>query len=77
MSQPDNPYAVQLDPDLTVALSLKAELLHRTVSEMVNQVVRLSLEEDLSDLAAFDERAAEPTITLEELLQDLKAHGKV
>jgi hypothetical protein len=77
MSQPVNPSAVQLDPDLAVALSLKAEQQHRTVSEMVNEVVRISLEEDLSDLAAFDERAAEPTMTLEELLQDLRAHGKV
>ena len=77
MSRPAHPSAVQLDPDLAAALSLKAEQLHRTVSEMVNEVVRKSLEEDLSDLAAFDERAAEPTMTLEELLQDLRAHGKV
>ena len=77
MSQPAHPSAVQLDADLAAALALKAEQLHRTVSEMVNEVVRISLEEDLSDLAAFDERAAEPTMTLEELLQDLRAHGKV
>ena len=77
MNQPVNPPNVQLDPDLADALVLKAAQLHRTVSEIVNQAVRLSLEEDRSDLAAFDERSAEPTISLEELLQDLKAHGKV
>jgi len=77
MNQPVNPSTVQLDSDLADALVLKAELLHRSVSEIVNQTVRLSLEEDRSDLAAFDERSAEPTITLEELLQDLKSHGKI
>lgn len=77
MNQPVNPSTVQLDPDLADALALKAEQLHRTVSEIVNQTVRQSLEEDRSDLAAFDERSAEPTISREELLQDLKAHGKI
>lgn len=77
MSQHVDSSTVKLDPDLAAALSLKAELLHQTVSDMVNQVVRMSLEEDQADLAAFDERAAEPTMTLEELLQDLRAHGKV
>ena len=77
MNQPANPFAVQLEPDLAAALSLKAEQLHRTVSELVNQSIRLSLEEDRTDLAAFDERAAEDTITLEELLQDLKSNGKI
>jgi predicted transcriptional regulator len=77
MTQFANPVAVQLEPDLAAALSLKAEQLHRTVSELVNQAVRVALEEDPSDLAALEERAAEPAITLEELLQDLKSHGKL
>lgn len=77
MNQPAHPTNVQLDPDLADALARKAEQLQRTVSEIVNQAVRLSLEEDRSDLAAFDERATEPTISLEGLLQDLKTHGKV
>jgi hypothetical protein len=39
--------------------------------------VRQSLREDQEDLAAFAERVAEPTMTYEELLDDLKAHGKL
>lgn len=77
MSEPDSPSAVRLDPDLEAALLLKAEQQHRSVSEVVNQAVRLMLDEDLSDLAVLDERASEPTISLDELLQDLKGHGKV
>jgi hypothetical protein len=46
------------------------------VSDIVNEAVRLALEEDESDLATFDERALEPTISLDELLEDLKGHGR-
>ena len=77
MSEPDNPSAIKLDPDLEAALLLKAEQQHRSVSEIVNQAVRLALEEDESDLAAFDDRASEPTISRDELLHDLKGHGRV
>ena len=37
----------------------------------------MALKEDQEDLAAFEERANEPTRTYEELLEDLKAHGKI
>jgi hypothetical protein len=36
-----------------------------------------ALWEDKEDLAAFRERANEPTMTYEELLKDLKVHGKI
>lgn len=68
---------MQLDPDLADALALKAAQLRRTVFDIENQAVRLSLEEERSYLAAFDERAYEPTISLEVLLHDLKTHGKI
>jgi hypothetical protein len=77
MSEAVNPSAIELERDLETALLLKAELQHRSVSELVNQAVRLALEEDESDLSAFDERAPESTISHDELLQDLKAHGKI
>jgi hypothetical protein len=47
------------------------------MSELVNHAVRLALQEDQEDLAAFDERADEPTMTYEALLKDLRAHGKI
>jgi Arc/MetJ-type ribon-helix-helix transcriptional regulator len=50
---------------------------HRSVSEIVNDALRLALREDQEDLAAFEERVAEPTMSYEDLLDDLKAHGKL
>ena len=43
----------------------------------LHAALRLSLAEDQEDLAAFEDRVAEPTISLEALLNDLRAHGKI
>jgi hypothetical protein len=59
------------------ALRIKAAHTHRTVSEIVNEAVRSSLAEDQEDLAAFQDRVAEPTMSYEALLDDLRAHGKI
>ena len=61
------------DPDLHQALRLKAVHTHKSVSEIVNDAVRMALREDQEDLAAFEERVAEPEMTYEALLKDLKA----
>jgi len=63
---------IYFEPELRRALRIKAASTHRSVSEVVNETLRLALRKDQEDLAAFDERAAEPTLTYEELLNDLK-----
>ncbi len=68
---------VYFEPALHRALRIKAAHSQRTLSEIVNDAVRLALREDEVDLAAFEERAHEPILTYEELLKDLKAHGKI
>ena len=68
---------IYLDPTLHRALRIKAVHANRSMSDLVNEAVRVSLREDREDLAAFDERAKEPTISYEELLKDLQAHGKI
>jgi len=68
---------VYFDGDIHKALRLKAVNTERSISDLVNEAVRQALSEDRADLAAFEERLAEPTITYEALLDDLKAHGKI
>ena len=65
------------EPELHRAIRLKAAETHRSISDIVNDAVRLALREDQQDLSAFDDRVAEPTISYEALLEDLKAHGKL
>jgi plasmid stability protein len=76
MSTPAKRSTIYLDPDLHRALRIKAIHTHRSMSDLVNDAVRMALREDQEDLAAFEKRAGEPTMTYEELLQDLRAHGK-
>jgi len=68
---------IYFEPELHKALRIKAANTERSISDHVNDAIRRALREDQEDLAAFKERAAEPTITYEALLEDLKAHGKI
>jgi hypothetical protein len=68
---------VYLDANLHRALRLKAAETDTSISELVSTAVRKSLAEDAEDLAAFRERAEEPTLAFEELVRDLKRRGKL
>lgn len=68
---------IYLEPDLQEALRFKATATNRSVSALVNQAVREALQEDQEDLSAFEERESEPTLSYEELLNDLRANGKL
>ena len=77
MKEPAKRSTIYLDSALHRALRIKAVHTRRSMSDLVNDAVRMALREDQEDLAAFDERAGEPTISFEELLKDLRAHGKI
>jgi hypothetical protein len=77
MSETSKRSTVYFDPQLHAALRLKAVHTNRSISDIVNDAVREALAEDQEDLAAFEERVSEPTISYEALLDDLKAHGKI
>jgi hypothetical protein len=68
---------IYFEPDLHQALRLKAAHTQSSLSHLVNEAVRQALQEDQADLAAFDERVKEPLISYEQLLKDLKRHGKI
>ena len=77
MSDSTKRSTIYFEPDVHQALRLKAAFTHRSISDLVNEAVRNVLVEDQEDLEAYDNRINEPTITYEELLHDLKAHGKL
>jgi len=68
---------VYFDPALHRAIRLKAAHTNRSISEIVNDAVRMALQEDDEDLPAFEARLAEPIISYAALLKDLKANGKL
>jgi plasmid stability protein len=68
---------IYLDPDLHRALKLKSATTNRSISDIVNESLRISLREDEEDIRAFKERANEPNIPFDEFLARLKADGKI
>jgi plasmid stability protein len=68
---------VYLDQELHQALRLKAAVTNRSMSDLINEMIRERLAEDAEDLQAFRDRADEPVISYESLLQELQAHGKL
>ena len=68
---------VYFDPSLHQALRLKAATAHVSLSELVNEAVRVLMLEDQEDIAAYAAQKNEPTMSYEALLADLKRHGKI
>lgn len=68
---------IYFEPGLHKALRVKAAETERSLSDLVNTAIRQSLAEDAEDLAAFEERAEEPSLAFTAVLKDLKRRGKL
>jgi len=68
---------VYFDPEIHRALRVKAAETDRSMSDLVNEAVQLSLAEDADDLAAFEDRVNEPSFPYEDVVKDLKRRGKI
>ena len=68
---------IYFEPEIHRALRIKAVHARRSMSDLVNEAVKMALREDAEDLAAFEDRAHEPVISYEALLKSLKADGKI
>ena len=68
---------VYFDADIHRALRLRAAASDQSISDMVNQAVKLALAEDAEDLAAFGERKREPNLDFEQFVKALRRRGKL
>ena len=68
---------VYFEPAIHKALKLRALSSDSSVSELIDEAVRLLMREDQEDLAAIRHRIDEPEISYEELLNTLEADGKI
>ena len=68
---------VYFDPELHRTLRFNAAETERSISDLVNEAVRLSLVEDVDDLAAFKDRVNEPGLPYEDVVKDLRRRGKI
>jgi hypothetical protein len=68
---------IYFDESLHKALRLKAAASGRSISEMVNDAVRLSLAEDAEDLKDAEARQLEESISFESFVGDLRSSGRI
>ncbi|AWY01206.1 CopG family transcriptional regulator [Marinomonas primoryensis] len=68
---------VYFEPAIHQALKMRAAASDVSVSELIDEAVRLLMREDQEDLAAISERVNEPEVTYEVFLNELKANGKI
>lgn len=68
---------VYFEPAIHNALKLKAAAADSSVSELIDEAVRLLMREDQEDLAAVRQRINEPEISYETLINSLQADGKI
>jgi len=68
---------VYFEPEVHQALKIRAASSHLSISEIVDEAVRVLMSEDQEDLKTFSERVNEPEISYEVLLSDLRNHGKI
>ncbi|MBI3999075.1 MAG: CopG family transcriptional regulator [Candidatus Omnitrophica bacterium] len=66
---------VYLDSKLHRAIKIKAIQISTSISNIVNEALRLSLKEDAIDFQAVKDRAQEPSRSFEAVLKDLKRDG--
>ena len=68
---------VYFEADVHRALRLKAAAADRSISDMVNDAVRVVLAEDADDLSAFADRNKERSQPFDTFVQGLKRRGRI
>jgi plasmid stability protein len=68
---------VYFDADVHRTLRLRATAFNRSISDMVNEAVRMTLAEDADDLRDADQREAEQSTSFEEFATSLRDSGRI
>ena len=68
---------IYFDAHVHRALRLRAAACNRSISDMVNEAVRMTLVEDADDLKDADQRQAEPSYSFEEFVTSLRDSGRL
>ena len=68
---------IYFEADVHRALRLRAAACNRSISDMVNEAVRMTLAEDADDLRDVDHRQNEESIDFEEFVSTLRNSGRI
>ena len=68
---------IYIDPQLHRALRIKAMETEDSISNLIQEAIRISLAEDAIDLDAYQQRKNEPRLTFEQVVKSLRKNGKI
>jgi len=68
---------IYLEPNLHKALRLKAAELEASMSDIVNDALRVIFEEDAQDLMDINQRKSETSVSFDDFVTELKASGQL
>jgi plasmid stability protein len=68
---------IYFDAEVHRALRLRAAACNRSISDMVNEAVRMTLAEDADDLRDVDQRQDEQSTCFEEFVTSLRNSGRL
>ena len=68
---------IYFDAEVHRALRLRAAACNRSISDMVNEAVRMTLAEDADDLRDVEQRQEEESIGFEEFVISLRKSGRI
>jgi len=68
---------LNLEDTILEALKRKASETKQSMSELVNDALKASLQEDLEDIKSWEERKGEDTYSYEEFFELLKKDGVI
>ena len=68
---------LNLEDTILQILKLKSSETKQSMSELVNDVLKASLQEDLEDIKSWEERKGEDTYSYEEFVELLKKDGAI
>ena len=66
---------LNLEDAILQVLKLKSSETKQSISELVNDALKTSLQEDLEDIKSWEERKGEDTYSYEEFVELLKKDG--
>lgn len=68
---------IYFDAEVHRALRMRAAACNRSISDMVNESVRITLGEDADDLKDADQRQTEESSDFEEFVSSLRNSGRI
>ncbi|MFN5465574.1 MAG: CopG family transcriptional regulator [Cyanobacteriota bacterium] len=68
---------IYFDAEVHRALRLRAAACNRSISDMVNEAVRMTLAEDADDLRDVEQRQEEESIGFEEFVNSLRKSSRI